>query len=420
MKGPDNLPSPVLEWPYRGLDLDVVRESGWHPSPFDQFILKIHSRCNLACDYCYMYELADQSWRDQPKVMSRAVVKATARRIAEHAHRHEIESVSVVLHGGEPLLAGSDLISFLAREFRAVLDPSIRLSLGAQTNGALLSPAIVDTMREFNIRAGVSLDGDRVAHDRHRRTQRGDGSYDAVMRGLDLLLDDRYRHLFAGLLAVVDLANDPVATYEHLASFNPPRIDFLLPFGSWAVPPPGKAASGGDVDTTDTSYGEWLNRAFDHWYTRGRGRVPVRLFATAIEQLLGRQGTSEQLGTGVLSFLVIETNGAIEQVDSLKATFEGATATGLHVLRDDLDVAFTHPGVVARQIGIQALNMTCLDCRLRDACGGGMYTQRYRPGAGFKNPSVYCADLTVFLDHVAARIRTDLAAIGRGWTYGRQ
>jgi uncharacterized protein len=235
-----------------------------------------------------------------------------------------------------------------------------------------------------------------------------------VMRGLDLLLDDRYRHLFGGFLAVVDLANDPIATYEHLASFDPPGIDYLLPHGTWAAPPPGKAVcgvGGGTLDTTDTSYGDWLNTAFDHWYNRGRTRVPVRLFTSAIEQLLGRHGNSEQLGTGVLRYLVIETNGAIEQVDSLKATFEGATRTGLHVLRDDLDAAFTHPGVLARQIGIQALSTTCLDCRLRDACGGGMYAHRYRPGTGFKNPSVYCADLTAFLDHVAARIRAELAAI---------
>jgi uncharacterized protein len=167
------------------------------------------------------------------------------------------------------------------------------------------------------------------------------------------------------------------------------------------------------VDTTDTSYGQWLNTVFDHWYTWGRPRVPVRLFTSAIELLLRRQGTTEQLGTGARAFVVIETNGAIEQVDSLKAAYEGATRTGLHVLRDDLDAAFTHPGVVARQIGIRALSTTCLDCRLRDACGGGMYTQRYRLGTGFKNPSVYCADLTAFLDHVAARIRADLAAIGK-------
>jgi uncharacterized protein len=30
-----------------------------------EFIVKVHSRCDLSCDYCYMYEMADQSWRDQ-------------------------------------------------------------------------------------------------------------------------------------------------------------------------------------------------------------------------------------------------------------------------------------------------------------------------------------------------------------------
>lgn len=28
-----------------------------HP-PFKPFLLKIHSRCNLACGYCYMHEHA--------------------------------------------------------------------------------------------------------------------------------------------------------------------------------------------------------------------------------------------------------------------------------------------------------------------------------------------------------------------------
>jgi len=29
-----------------------------------EFIAKVHSRCDLARDYCYIYEMADQSWRD--------------------------------------------------------------------------------------------------------------------------------------------------------------------------------------------------------------------------------------------------------------------------------------------------------------------------------------------------------------------
>lgn len=31
---------------------------------FMEFVVKIHSRCNPACDYCYVYDMADQSWRE--------------------------------------------------------------------------------------------------------------------------------------------------------------------------------------------------------------------------------------------------------------------------------------------------------------------------------------------------------------------
>lgn len=35
-----------------------------------KFVVKVHSRCDLSCDHCYMYETADRSWRQQPQVMS--------------------------------------------------------------------------------------------------------------------------------------------------------------------------------------------------------------------------------------------------------------------------------------------------------------------------------------------------------------
>ncbi|MET9845799.1 hypothetical protein [Streptomyces ossamyceticus] len=40
-----------------------------------------------------------------------------------------------------------------------------------------------------------------------------------------------------GRLCTVDLANDPVETYEALLDFAPPRVDFLLPHGTWRHPP---------------------------------------------------------------------------------------------------------------------------------------------------------------------------------------
>ena len=58
-----------------------------------------------------------------------------------------------------------------------------------------------------------------------------------------------------------------------------------------------------------------------------------------------------------------------------------------------LDDALGHPGVVARQIGTAALPDSCLECPVHRVCGAGFYPHRYRAGAGYRNPSVYCPDL---------------------------
>ena len=83
--------------------------------PFRQFVLKIHSRCDLACDHCYVYEHADQSWRRKPTVISPETAAKAGERIAEHAGDHRLAEVRVILHGGEPLLAGSELLGSIAR-----------------------------------------------------------------------------------------------------------------------------------------------------------------------------------------------------------------------------------------------------------------------------------------------------------------
>src|SRR3954452_15941618 len=84
------------------------------PPVISSYLLKVASRCNLACDYCYMYAHADQSWVHQPKFMSDDVVALAAERIREHAERHRRDRVAIIFHGGEPLLAGADRLAQLA------------------------------------------------------------------------------------------------------------------------------------------------------------------------------------------------------------------------------------------------------------------------------------------------------------------
>lgn len=359
--------------------------------PFRQFVLKVHSRCDLACDHCYVYRHADQGWRHQPRVMTPQTVRATAVRIADHAKTHRLRRVRVVLHGGEPLLAGRDRLRLIAHELRSALGDVADLDLRMQTNGLRLDEEWCALLLEERIRTGISLDGDRVSNDRHRVRVDGSGSYDEVVRAVRLLGRPEHRPAFAGLLCTVDVKNDPEAVYRALVQLRPPRIDFLLPHATWDRPPPGP---GGALD-----YANWLMTIFDIWSSEGRP-VPVRMFDSIEAAGAGRTGFTEALGLGSPDLAVVETNGAIEQADWLKTVGSGAAETGFHVRTDSFDAAAAHPGFLARAPGVGGLPGTCRRCQVVTVCGGGLYGHRYRTGSGFDNPSVYCAGLLRLITHI--------------------
>ncbi|NJP93980.1 FxsB family radical SAM/SPASM domain protein [Nonomuraea sp. FMUSA5-5] len=406
LDGHDTRPGgrPALpEWPLT-LDLAALAASGWRPTPFRQFILKIHSRCDLACTYCYMYEMADQSWRSRPLRMAPDVVTAVAARIAEHVRAHDLPSIELILHGGEPLLVSPEEIERLVGTVRDGVEADVAVT--AQTNGVRLDRTYLSLFDRLGIGVGVSLDGDRQAHDRSRTTADGRGSYHKVAAGLRLLAEPPFERLFRGLLCIVDLRNDPTETYRALLGFGPPTIDFLLPHGTWAQPPPGLGRDDGA-----TPYADWLIEIFDQWYAAPARPANVRLFDEIIYLLVGGASASEQIGLSPTAMVVVETDGTIEQSDILKSAYEGAPLTGLHVSRDSFDDALRLPGIAARQIGWDALSDTCRACEVARVCGGGHYAHRYRPGSGFRNPSVYCADLLRLITHVANTIKRDLMAL---------
>ena len=125
------------------------------PVPLTQFVVKMHSRCDLACDHCYVYEHADSSWRSRPKVIGDGILAKAAERIGEHAVAHRLSTVRVVLHGGEPLLAGPGRLRRAAEALRSALPPECALDLRIHTNGVLLSRAFCALFAELDVKVGI-------------------------------------------------------------------------------------------------------------------------------------------------------------------------------------------------------------------------------------------------------------------------
>ncbi|PZG44157.1 radical SAM protein [Spongiactinospora gelatinilytica] len=390
-------------WPDSG-DVAALLAGGWRPRPFRTFVLKIHSRCDLACDYCYVYSGPDRSWRDRPRMMSAAVAAQAAARIAEHATGHGLRRVQVVLHGGEPLLCPPGHMAALVREIRAAVRAPVRASVTVQTNGVRLDETYLRLFKDLGVGVGVSLDGPAPVHDGRRRTAAGRGSHAPVSAALRRLGGTAYRPLFSGLLCTIDVRADPLTVYRELLRHAPPVVDFLLPHANWSAPPPGGDGRG-------TPYADWLIAIFEEWYGAAPRPTSIRLFDEIIHLLLGGHAGTEGLGLTPVGVAVVETDGTIEQTDALKSVHDGAARTGLHVARDPFDAALLVPGIAARQIGAAALAPGCRACPVGRVCGGGHYAHRYREGTGFANPSVYCADLYRLIGHIRTRVSGDIAAL---------
>lgn len=362
--------------------------------PFHTFLVKVASRCNINCSYCYIYNRADERWKRQPAFLAPSTAQAAFARIAEHVAAHGKDSAAIIFHGGEPLLAGAQrLEKYACLVATAFQDLDTRLTVGMQSNGLLFNERLGDLMLRLGISIGISLDGPPAVNDRARVDHRGRPTSQQLERKLALLTSPSYRRLFTGFLSVIDIESDPVDVVKYLLSFSPPSIDFLFPLDNFDRRPPGKERF------EATPYGDWLIRAYDYWSTQDTS-TRIRIFENLIGLSIGSRSIVETFGTDPVDLVVIESNGEIEGVDSLKAVFNGATALGFDVFEHSFDEVSSHVAVRARQAGVYGLSATCRDCSIVGVCGGGYYPHRYSRAGGFSNPSIYCHDIAKLVNHL--------------------
>jgi uncharacterized protein len=370
-----------LQWTPQDYDYDASLK---FRRPIYTFIVKVASRCNLDCGYCYVYQSPDQSWKSKPQFLSSAVLEQVARRIQEHVVTHDLNEVSVVFHGGEPLLAGVDRL----KDYVTVLSSTITcpVKFGMQTNGILLDKELIAFLSENQIRIGISLDGVRTNNDRFRVYHDGRSSYDETVSAIRLVQSyPEHKQILGGILVVVDIRNKPIEILRALDDLGVRGANLLLPDSNYVTLP---FRPGGDT----TAYGKWLHEFFVLWL-ESYSHIEVPYFEEILNLMLGGVSTSEEIGAQSVDFVIVETNGDIEAVDTLKMVGREATFLNLNVARNSFDEAITHPAIYSRMSGFNSLCDTCKECEHLNHCGGGYLPHRYSAPNGFVNPSVYCEDL---------------------------
>ena len=359
----------------------------------DTVLLKTASRCNLDCSYCYVYNMGDDGWRSQPKRMSVEVIDAIIDQLGVLAAAQS-RALSVVMHGGEPLMLGLEALTRLVSGLNSSLPKGSGVHV--QTNAVLLTERFIELFAAYDVGISISYDGPAAVHDQNRLDKRGRGSHKRVLAAIERLrAHPAGSRLFSGVLAVVDPTSDPQSVYDALKATGAPGFDLLYRDGNRSRLPPGKTS------LSSTEFGEWMARLLAI-YVRDSQPSRIRVLDDMMRLILGGEGRKEGVGLTDYGILVIDTDGSVTKNDTLKVAQSEADRfrQAWSILDRDLiaqlqDWEFEHYHALQRPT-----SPACIACSDLAVCGGGMPAHRWSDETGYDNPTVFCADQKLLIAHM--------------------
>ncbi len=297
------------------------------PTAFHVMTKPIGPICNLDCKYCFYLEKEklypdERKWKMSDEVLDKY--------IREYIEQQSAPRVDFAWQGGEPTLLGVGY-------FRKVVELQKKYANGKeihnafQTNGTLLDDEWGQFLAENQFLVGLSIDGPRHLHDHYRVDKKQNGTFDEVVRGLNVL---KKHQVEFNTLTVVNRVNSrhPLEVYRFLRDIGSGFIQFIplverqaptrlkvLGFDLADPPEPGMEH---DPDSPVTpwsveshQYGRFLCDIFDEWVRTDVGRVFVQLFDVALGNWMGLGASLCLFAETCGSALAIEHNGDLYACD---------------------------------------------------------------------------------------------------------
>ena len=357
--------------------------------------------CNLACRYCFYVEKKSLYRQTQSYRMSDEVLETFVR---QYLSSQEVPEVQFCWQGGEPTLLGIDF-------FRRAVELQRRYANGKtfsnafQTNGILLNDEWCRFLSEQGFLVGLSIDGPREVHDRYRRDRQGRGSFDAVMKAVEMLKKHGTRY---NTLTVVNDVNvrQPLAVYRFLKEIGDGFMQFVplverrpndvagalgLNLG---LPPRLKQGDQGlrvmPWSVHPGRLGEFYVQIFDEWVRHDVGRHFVQFFDEALGSWLGAETALCQFAPVCGRAVVLEHNGDLYACDH----YVYPDYKLGNILAEPLPELLASEGQC--RFGRDKLDLLpnqCLDCPVRFACNGDCPKHRFartadgQPGLSYLCPA---------------------------------
>ncbi|PVB62308.1 anaerobic sulfatase maturase [Labrenzia sp. 011] len=379
------------------------------PRPFGILSKPIGPRCNIDCKYCYYLE-KEKLFPDEKKFrMAGDVLESYVRQVIEASLEAGMAEVPFAWQGGEPTMLGVDYFRRIVALQKKFAPGGVKISNALQTNGILLDDDWGRFLHDNGFLVGISIDGPKRIHDRYRRDRAGRPTFDAVMRGLEILQRHQVEH---NALTVVHRANGGKGkeVYNFLKGLGIVFMQFIpiaergrgdgLAGAPQTDMDPGNSVTPWSV--SPRAYGKFLCDVFDSWFRRDIGTVYVQHFDVQLGLWLGRGSSlcvfAETCGNG----LAIEHDGSLYSCDHYvypQYRLGRITETPLR------EMLWTDRQQEFGRHKADALTAQCKACSYRFACNGGCPKHRFATARdGEPGHNYFCESYMMFFKHAGERM----------------
>ncbi|MBN2223402.1 MAG: anaerobic sulfatase maturase [Deltaproteobacteria bacterium] len=342
------------------------------------------ARCNLSCDYCFYKRVAGIYPTEN------LMTAATAGALIENALGAASGRVSFTWQGGEPTLLGLDFYREVVRLENVHARPGQSVENSLQTNGVLITDEWAVFLKENRFLAGISLDGPAEIHDRYRKDAKGQGTYEAVMRGIARL---RRHGVPFNILCLLTDANvgDPEGLYRFFRGKGFSHLQFIPCYET------DDAGRPFPFSVMAPALLSFYTRLFDLWITDGFYDVSIRMFEDILIYFIDGAKVSCGFSDRCDSYLLVEHNGDVYPCD-----FFVYPEYRIGNISDSSFSQLAESPARNRFASLKsALPADCVRCEWLSFCRGDCTRFRADRSGGYTGLSTFCGVNRGLLTHIA-------------------